>query len=162
MVERASRARRPRPTFMVDLAVPRDIEAEVGRLPDVTVYTVDDLGAVVQSGVASRRAAVTHAEAIIETRVQAFMEWMAARRSVPVLRALDARADQLRACELERARRRLARGEPVEAVLMALATGLSNKFLHGLRSVLAHGTIAAEEAQRLVEQCLGAAGPTTG
>jgi glutamyl-tRNA reductase len=155
MVERASRARRPKPTFMVDLAVPRDIEPEVAALPDVTVYTVDDLGAVVQSGVASRQAAVTHAEAIIETRVAAFMEWMTARRSVPVLRALDARAEGLKASEVERARRRLARGEPAEAVLVALATGLSNKFLHGLRAVLAQGTVTVEDAERLVDRCLG-------
>jgi glutamyl-tRNA reductase len=155
MVERASRARRPRPTFMVDLAVPRDIEAEVGLLPDVSVYTIDDLGKVVQSGVAARQAAVAQAEAIIEARVGSFMEWMAARRVVPVLRALDERAETIRAAELERAQRLLARGEPVGAVLVALATGLSNKFLHGPRSLLAGGTWAPDEAHRLVEQWLG-------
>src|SRR3546814_8843425 len=68
MVERATRSRRHRPMVMVDLAVPRDIETEVGRLADVYLYTVDDLGRMVQSGTDARRAAVVQAEAIIETR----------------------------------------------------------------------------------------------
>ena len=82
MVERATRARRRRPIFMVDLAVPRDIEQEVARLDDVFLYTVDDLGALVQSGHENRRAAVAQAEAIIETRVDTFMQWLATRVSM--------------------------------------------------------------------------------
>src|SRR6478735_4033693 len=77
-VERAVKARRHRPIFMVDLAVPRDIEPEVGNLHDVFLYTVDDLGAIVREGNASRQAAVAQAEAIIETRVQNFMQWLEA------------------------------------------------------------------------------------
>ena len=156
MVERARRARGGRPIFMADLAVPRDIEPEVSGLPGVSVFTVDDLGSIVQSGVSSRQAAVTQAEAIIETRVESFMHWMAGRRAVPLLRALDERAGWLRAAELEQARRMLARGEPADAVLVALATGLANKFLHGPRALLARGTLAPDEAQRLVEQWLPA------
>ena len=154
MVERAARARKRRPLFMVDLAVPRDIETEVRRLPDVFLYTVDDLGKMVQSGVESRRAAVAQAEAIIETRVESFMHWMVARRAVPLLRALDERAELLRGAELERARRLLARGEPADAVLEVLATRLANKFLHAPRTLLARGTLAPDEAQRLLEQWL--------
>jgi glutamyl-tRNA reductase len=153
MVERASRARGGRPIFMADLAVPRDIEPEVGRLSGVSLFTVDDLCGIVQSGVSSRQAAVAQAEAIIETRADSFMHWMAGRGAVPLLRALDERAERLRAGELERARRMLARGEPADAVLVALATGLSNKFLHGPRTLLARGTLTPDEAQRLVEQC---------
>jgi len=152
MVERASRARKHRPIVMVDLAVPRDVEPEVGRLPDVWLYTVDDLGKMVQSGVSSRHAAVAQAEEIIETGVESFMQWLAARRAVPLLRRLDEHAELLRGCELERAHRLLAQGEPVESVLAVLASGLSNKFLHGPRALLAGGTLAPAEAQRLVEQ----------
>ena len=65
-----------RPMVMIDLAVPRDIEPEVGRLDDVYLYSVDDLGRLVQTGTDARRAAVVQAEAIIETRVQGFMHWM--------------------------------------------------------------------------------------
>ena len=104
MVERACRAREGRPMFMADLAVPRDIAPKVAYLPGVSVFTVDDLGSIVQSGASSRQAAVAQAEAIIETRVDSFMHWMAARRAVPLLRALDERAERLRAGELERAR----------------------------------------------------------
>jgi glutamyl-tRNA reductase len=156
MVKRASRVRGDKPMFMADLAVPRDIEPEVAGLPGVSLFTVDDLASIVQSGVSSRQAAVTQAEAIIETRVESFMHWMAGRRSVPLLRALDERAERLREAELQRARRLLARGEPMEAVLAALAGGIANKFLHGPRALLAGGALAPEEAQRLVEQWLPA------
>ena len=156
MVERASRARGGTPMFMADLAVPRNIEPAVGALPDVSVFTVDDLGSIVQSGVSSQQATVAQADAIVETRVDSFMHWMSGRRDLPLLRALDERAGRLRTGELQRARRMLARGEPADAVLVALATGLSNKFLHGPRALLGRGTLAPDEAQRLAEQWLPA------
>jgi glutamyl-tRNA reductase len=88
---------------MVDLAVPRDIEAEVGRLDDVFLYTVDDLASVVQSGVENRQAAVAQAEAIIETRVQSFMHWIDSRAMVPLIQDLHETGEALRLAELERA-----------------------------------------------------------
>ncbi len=136
MVERATKARLRRPMFMVDLAVPRDIEPEIGRLDDVFLYTIDDLGRVVQTGVANRRAAVAQAEAIIETRVDAFMQWIAARRTVPAIRELHARGDAVRNIELERARKALARGDDPNAVLEGLARGIAAKFLHGPTTLL--------------------------
>jgi glutamyl-tRNA reductase len=136
LVERAIKARRRRPMFMVDLAVPRDIEPEVARLDDVFLYTVDDLAQVVQTGVESRQAAVAQAEAIIETRVQSFMHWVGDRAVVPVIRDLHESSEALRLAELERARRMLARGEDVDAVLEALSRGLTAKFLHGPQQAL--------------------------
>jgi glutamyl-tRNA reductase len=136
LVERAVKQRRHKPMFMVDLAVPRDIEAEVGRLDDVFLYTVDDLGKVVQSGLELRQAAVAQAEAIIETRVQSFMHWIDDRAVVPVIRDLHASGEQLRQLELDRARKLLARGEPPEQVLEALSKGLTAKFLHGSQQAL--------------------------
>ncbi len=144
MVERATRARRRKPMFMVDLAVPRDIEAEVARLDDVFLYTVDDLGRQVAAGHENRRAAVAQAEAIIETRVDAFMQWMSTRRAVPAIRSLHARGDAIRRAEIERARRALARGEAPERVVELLAHGLTAKFLHGPTSLL-HGPDAQRE-----------------
>lgn len=138
MVERASKARRRRPIFMVDLAVPRDIEAEVSRLSDVYLYTVDDLGRHVDAGKESRRAAVAQAEAIIETRVDAFMQWMSSRAVVPAIRSLHQRGEALKAAELDRARRLLAGGQSPEQVLEALAHALTSKFLHGPTRLL-HG-----------------------
>jgi len=144
MVERATRARRRRPMFMVDLAVPRDIEAEVARLDDVFLYTVDDLGRQVAVGQESRRAAVAQAEAIIETRVDAFMQWMCTRQAVPAIRTLHGRGDAIRRAELERARRALARGDAPEQVIEQLAHALTGKFLHG-PTVLLHGSAAQRD-----------------
>ena len=136
MVERAIKARRHKPMFMVDLAVPRDIEPEVGRLNDVFLYTVDDLGKVVQTGMENRQAAVAQAEAIIETRVQSFMHWIDDRAVVPVIQSLHENGEALRQIELERARKMLARGEDIDAVLEALSKGLTAKFMHGPQQAL--------------------------
>jgi glutamyl-tRNA reductase len=136
LVERAIKARRHRPIFMADLAVPRDIEPEVGRLDDVFLYTVDDLAQVVQTGMESRQAAVAQAEAIIDSRVQSFMSWVGDRAVVPVIQELHESSEALRLAELERARRLLAKGEDAEAVLEALSKGLTAKFLHGPQQAL--------------------------
>ncbi|GAB3429661.1 glutamyl-tRNA reductase [Massilia solisilvae] len=136
LVERAIKARRRRPVFMVDLAVPRDIEPEVAGLDDVFLYTVDDLAQVVRTGIESRQAAVAQAEAIIETRVQSFMHWIGDRAVVPVIRDLHESSEELRLAELERARKLLAKGEDPEAVLEALSRGLTAKFLHGPQQAL--------------------------
>ncbi|GAB3626770.1 glutamyl-tRNA reductase [Pandoraea terrae] len=137
-IERAIKARKHKPMFMVDLAVPRDIEPEVGRLADVFLYTVDDLGSVVREGNALRQAAVAQAEAIIETRVQHFMQWLDARSVVPVIRDIHGQAEAVRLAELERARRMLMRGDDPAAVLEALSQALTKKFLHGPTHALNH------------------------
>jgi glutamyl-tRNA reductase len=146
MVERAIKARRHKPMFMVDLAVPRDIEPEVGRLNDVFLYTVDDLGKVVQTGMENRQAAVAQAEAIIETRVQSFMHWIDDRAVVPVIQGLQENSEAIRLLELERARKLLAKGESVDAVLEALSKGLTAKFMHGPQQAL-HRAQGDERAQ---------------
>ncbi|MFL9989260.1 glutamyl-tRNA reductase [Paraburkholderia sediminicola] len=137
-VERAIKARKHRPIFMLDLAVPRDIEHEVGQLGDVFLYTVDDLGSIVREGAAMRQAAVAQAEAIIETRVQGFMQWLEQRSVVPVIRHMRTQADALRRVELERAQKMLARGADPAAVLEALSQALTNKFIHGPTHALTH------------------------
>ena len=131
MVERAIRSRKHRPMVMVDLAVPRDIEPEVSRLSDVYLYSVDDLGRVVQQGTDARKAAVVQAEAIIDTQVQNFMHWLYNREIVPTLVDVQRNAEQLRQLELGRARRMLARGESPEEVMEWLAHSLTQKYLHG-------------------------------
>jgi len=146
MVERAVKARRHKPMFMVDLAVPRDIEAEVGRLNDVFLYTVDDLGKVVQAGMENRQAAVAQAEAIIETRVQSFMHWIETRAVVPVIQDLHETSEAIRLAELERARKLLAKGEAIDTVLEALSKGLTAKFLHGPQQAL-HNAQGDERAR---------------
>jgi glutamyl-tRNA reductase len=130
LVERALRARRRRPMFMVDLAVPRDIEQEAGELDDIFVYTLDDLARIVSENRGTRRAAVEQAEVIIETQVGQFMHWMQARESVPLIRALREHGEQARRHEVERALRLLQRGDDPARVLEALSQGLTNKLLH--------------------------------
>lgn len=131
MVERAIKARRHRPIVMVDLAVPRDIEPEVGKLDDVFLYTVDDLAQLVDAGIESRQQAVVEAEQIIDTRVDGFLHWIEARDAVPTIRALREHAEALRLAEVQRAARLLARGEDPQAVLDALSQGITKKLLHG-------------------------------
>jgi glutamyl-tRNA reductase len=147
MVERARKARRRRPIFMVDLAVPRDIEAEVGALNDVYLYTVDDLGRQVAEGRESRQAAVAQAEGIIDTRVGAFMEWLTSRKTVPAIRSLHERGEALKDVELDRARRMLASGQDPARVLESLAHALTAKFLHGPTRLL-HGS--QDERERML------------
>ncbi len=149
-VERAVKLRKRRPMFMVDLAVPRDIEPEVKALPDVYLYTVDDLAQVVQTGRDSRRAAVAEAEVIIDAGVQNFMHWLNQRNPVtgvvPLIQQLQAQADEWRALEINRAKKLLAKGESIDSVLEALARGMSQKMLHGTLAELHAGDADRREA----------------
>ncbi|WP_306883328.1 glutamyl-tRNA reductase [Variovorax boronicumulans] len=144
-VERALKARKHRPIFMVDLAVPRDIEPEVKALEDVYLYTVDDLAHVVQQGQANRQAAVAQAEVIIDAGVQSFMHWLGQRSTVPLIQQLNAQADEWRAAEMARARKLLAKGESVDAVLEAMSRGLTQKMMHGAMAELHSGDAASRE-----------------
>lgn len=138
-VERALKRRRRRPMFMVDLAVPRDIEIEVKALEDVYLYTVDDLAGVVQTAQANRQAAVAQAEAIVDAGVQSFLHWVEQRTTVPLIQQLNAQADEWRVNEIARARKLLAKGEDIDAVLEALSKGLTQKMLHGAMAELRGG-----------------------
>lgn len=150
MAERAIRQRRHRPIVMVDLAVPRDIEPEVAKLSDVFLYVVDDLAQIVSAGIESRQSAVQDAEQIIEQGVGHFLQWVASRDAVPVIRALREHAEGMRMAELERAQRALARGDDPRAVLEALSLGLTNKLLHGPTQYL--NRAEGEQAQDLVHR----------
>jgi glutamyl-tRNA reductase len=154
LVERALRARRRRPIFMVDLAVPRDIEAEAGELDDVFLYTVDDLAQIVSENRDARRSALDQAEVIIETQVGQFMRWMQARENVPLIRALREQGEQARRQELQRALRCLQRGDDPAGVLEALSQGLTNKLLHAPTQALneaagSEGRVLGEAISRL-------------
>ncbi len=141
MVESAIKTRRHRPIFMVDLAVPRDIEPEVAQLDDVFLYTVDDLAQVVTDGMVNRQEAAIDAEIIVQARVENFMSWMKKRDAVPTIKALRDQAEAMRKIELEKALKLIQKGENPDKVLEALSTALTNKFLHAPSHVLnqAHG-----------------------
>jgi glutamyl-tRNA reductase len=129
-VESALKVRKRRPMLLIDLAVPRDIEAEVSNMGDVYLYAIDDLKDIVQENVQSRVAAAREAEKIIDTRVVDFMHWVRTLDAVPTIRALRDSADAMREAEVRRARQRLARGEDPAKVVEQLARALTNKFTH--------------------------------
>ena len=135
-VESALKARKHRPIFMLDIAVPRDIETEVGELEDIYLYTIDDLKEVVQENMESRQEAALEAEKIIDTRVVDFMQWVKSLDAVPTIRALRESADALRESEVEHARQRLAHGDDPAKVIEHLARALTNKFTHTPTDVL--------------------------
>lgn len=139
MVARAVKARKHKPMMMVDLAVPRDIEPEVGDLSDVYLYTIDALAQIVNEGHQARAASVAQAEAIIDLRVGDFNAWLNARRLLPYLHSLKNDVENMRKAELELAKRQLARGESAEVVLEKLTRGLSNKLLHGPLQIISEG-----------------------
>jgi glutamyl-tRNA reductase len=130
-VERAIRRRRHRPMFMVDIAVPRDIEPEVAELEDIYLYTVDDLQEVISENMASRQAAAEQAEQIIATRADEFMRWLRARDSVESIRRLREQAETIQHEALVRAEAQLRAGRPPDDVIRQLAHLLTNKLMHG-------------------------------
>ena len=127
--------RQPQTTMMVDLAVPRDIEPEVGKLGDVYLYTVDDLGRVVQEGRDARSAAVSHAEQIIDVRVGDFLRWQSSRRAVPIIQSLQHTAHSIRQSELDKALRQLSMGQDATQVIEQLSRQLTQKLMHGSLSL---------------------------
>jgi len=155
-VERALKARRHRPMFMVDLAVPRDIESEVGELADVYLYTVDDLREVVQENMESRIEAAREAEAIIDTQVLSFMDWLRSLEAVPTIRSLREHAAAVREAEVRRALRLLATGMDPDEVIARLARSLTNKITHAPTSALNKAALSGnddliEAARRLFD-----------
>jgi glutamyl-tRNA reductase len=130
VVERALKKRRHRPMFMVDIAVPRDIEPEVGQLSDVYLYTVDDLQGVVDEGMRSRQQASEQAMEIVDLHTEEFMAWVRSLDAVSLIQDYRSRAEQIRDLMVERAQRQLASGKPAEEVIGQLAHTLTNKLLH--------------------------------
>ena len=145
MIERAIKERRHRPMCIVDLAVPRDVEAEVSRLDDVYVYSMDELGAVVQSGRESRQAAVIEAESIITMRVQAFEAWLAMRAAVPAISRIRSRAERMRLDLVNMAAHQIEKGADAKEVLDQLTRTLTHKLIHD-------PTVLLRDAEGLTQQ----------
>ena len=131
MLERAIKTRRHAPVFIVDLAVPRDVEPEAAELDDVFLYGIDDLAHIVKDNLQIRVEAVAEAEALIAVQAESFLRWLEGRAVVPTITALHSHHDALRAAELERAKRLLASGTPAGQALEQLSRGLTHKLLHG-------------------------------
>ena len=129
-VEAALVARRRRPMFMVDIAVPRDIEAAVGDFEDVYLYTIDDLQGFVTQNLQAREDEARQARVLIEEEVARFMTGLRGQDAVPTIRQLRTSAELIRVQTLEHAARLLASGRPPEDALAYLADTLTNRLLH--------------------------------
>jgi len=115
---------------MIDIAVPRDIAADVAEVDDIYLYTVDDLQDIIQEGLRSRQEAAKQADEIIDTHVSHFMGWLRSLSAVGTIRSYRENAERIRDEVLEKARRHLAAGHDPEQVLQELAYGLTNKLIH--------------------------------
>lgn len=145
MINTAIKARNRRPMVLIDLAVPRDVEPEIKSLRDVYLYSVDDLGEVVQAGQESRLQAVSAAESIIDQGVSEFYASLQRRTVVPIIQSLQDTTEQFKQIELEKARRRLGKGDDPMEVLSTMAQALANKFMHA--PIHALKTSPAEELE---------------
>lgn len=129
-VESALKKRKRKPMFMVDLAVPRDIEAEVEQLADVYLYTVDDLQHTIEQNMNSRRQAAEQAEEIIDTQVDYFLAWLRAQSAQSLIKDYRSQAELFRDDALQKALTSLNNGVPAEIALQRLAYTLTNKLIH--------------------------------
>ena len=129
-VESALKKRKHEPIFMVDLAVPRDVEAEVGTLDDVYLYSVDDLQAVIDEGLQSRQEAAEQADDIVDDQVREYLDWQLSLNVVDVITEVRQSTHSITEEALEKARRQLSSGQDPAAVLEQFAHTLKNKFLH--------------------------------
>ena len=150
MVERAQKVRRQKPMFMVDLAVPRDIETEVSEIDSVYLYSVDDLQAVVDEGLEQRQEAARHAETLINEALDDWQREIRGYRAVDTIKQLRDSTQTLSDQELARAAKALESGKPADEVLAQLSRNLTNKFLHAptvaLRSAAEQGDLSLIEA----------------
>ncbi|MCW8955434.1 MAG: glutamyl-tRNA reductase [Gammaproteobacteria bacterium] len=129
-VEKALKKRKHKPMFMVDIAVPRDVEEEVAELDDVYLYTVDDLQEIIQENLESRQQAAEQAAEIIDIQVEHFLNWQRSLEAVDIIRDMRDNAEAISKEVLIKAQKLLAQGKPAEEVLNFLAHTLTNKFLH--------------------------------
>ncbi|MGB7799897.1 glutamyl-tRNA reductase [Buttiauxella sp.] len=130
MVERALKARRNQPLLLVDIAVPRDVEPEVGKLANAYLYSVDDLQAIIQSNMAQRKAAAVEAETIVAQECSEFMAWLRAQSATETIREYRSQAEQVRDDLAARAIAALQQGANAETVLQDLAWKLTNRLIH--------------------------------
>ena len=143
-IEAALRKRKHAPMFILDLAVPRDVEAEVARLKDAYLYTVDDLKSIVDENRTMRLQASKEAENIIDFQVVKFMRWMRSLHSVPAIKSFREGLDELKQAELERALKRLENGTDPAQVVEQLAHDLINKVAHHPSQVINQADIEGD------------------
>jgi glutamyl-tRNA reductase len=165
-VEQAMYPRRTRALFVIDIAVPRDVEAAVGDIEQVFLYNIDDLQAIVSENVARRTMQVNRAEAIVDEEVARFMAWLRAREAVPTVVALRQRFEAIRSAELERLEAKLSTLTPearqrVEEITRLIIEKLLLAPTEQLKSLSDRETVAAysDALARLFSLDTAAPGP---
>lgn len=158
-VRDALRTRKRKPIFMVDIAVPRDIEAEVAQLKDVYLFTIDDLQNVVNENIEARREAARDADELIAAQIGSFEQRLKTLDVAPLIRQMRASADRVRAQSAAQAQRMLAAGRDPREVVEFLAATLTNRLMHApshqLRQAAEHGD---DELVRAVQSLFGGEG----
>lgn len=156
MVESALKQRRYKPMFLVDLAVPRDIEGEVSELDDAYLYTVDDLQHIVEQNLASRQNAALEAEKLIATQVQTYLNWTQSQESIDLLRNFRQQSELQRDKLQARALNQLAEGKDAEQVIIELANKLTNSLIHSPTKALKQAAETQDKSTlELLRQTLG-------
>lgn len=129
-LKQALRKRRRKPIFILDLAVPRDVEPSAAKLEDVYLYTVDDMQGVIRDNRRSRETAAEQADAMLDIRIDEYLDWLESRRAAGTITAIRTQAQAMRDDMLERARNEIARGKPIDEVLEHFGHALTNKLMH--------------------------------
>jgi len=155
-VERALKVRRNQPMLLVDIAVPRDVEPEVGKLANAYLYSVDDLQQIIEKNMAQRKAAATQAETIVAQESGEFMAWLRAQSASETIRDYRSQADRVRA-ELEaRALAALQQGGDAQAILRDMAHKLTNRLIHApTKSLQQAARDGDEERLQILRDSLG-------
>mgnify|MGYP001208464895 CR=1 FL=1 len=156
MVQSALKKRKNKPFALIDLAIPRDVEPEVKKVDNVFIYTLDDIGSLVQRNLDSRHSAIEKAEEIIEKNVLTFKKWQSNREQIPLLKALTKHSEIIQQNEITVALKRLSKEDNIENVLRSLARGISQKYLHGAYNLLQTETEKSnEEVTKWINQLYG-------
>jgi glutamyl-tRNA reductase len=154
----AMRARRAAPMLLIDIAVPRDIDPQVGKLDNVYLYDIDDLGAVVAADAAARQAEAQKVERIVQEEAEGFMRWLRSRAAVPALAALRESFERVMRQELAHHEKRLQRLSPHDRQLLErMIAAVVNKLLHTPTTRLKKGFLDGKgpEAERLLRELFG-------
>jgi glutamyl-tRNA reductase len=156
MVESALKARRHQPILLIDIAVPRDVETQVGELNDAYLYTVDDLQSIVQQNLEQRKVEAVQAEAIIDEESDAFMNWLRSLRAVDSIREYRSSANHIREELIEKSLQALSSGSDPERVLLELSNKLTNKLIHApTRALQSAAEQGDSEKLSVIRQSLG-------
>ena len=141
LLERTIKQRRYKPQLLIDLAIPRDIEPEAAEINGIYLYTLDDLGALAESGVATRHSAIEQANSIVENGVLSFNHWLEQRNRIPLIKEMRYQAEEIRKNEIKKAMKALRQGVPAEKILEHLSSSLVNHLLH-------HPTVALQNEEK--------------